>query len=71
MRKWASVTNDEFLNKTIITSFKSLHYAIKDFNRLNIPRDKNPFLDVTNSWDGETVCENIEKIAKGNKIKNG
>ena len=69
MRKWAYVTNDEFLNKTIITSFKSLHYAIKDFNRLNIPRDKNPFLDVTNSWDERTVCENIEKIAKGNIIK--
>ena len=69
LRKWAYVTNDDFLNKTIINPYKSLLYAIKDFNELNIPHDKNPFGETYKLWAGKTVCENLKKIAKGAFIK--
>ena len=69
MRKWAYVTNDDFLNKTIINPYKSLLYAIKDFNEVNIPYGENPFGEAYSLWNGKTVCENLEKKAKGALIK--
>ena len=69
MRKWAYVTNDDFLNKTIINPYKSLLYAIEDFNELNMPHDKNPFGSTSKLWEEETVCDNIKKTAKGAFIK--
>ena len=67
MRKWSYVTNDEFLNKTIINPFKSLLYAIEDFKELNVnlPNGENPFGKVSELWEKETICENIEKASKG------
>lgn len=35
MRKWSDISTDVFLNKTIMNPFKQLHYAFKDFNKLN------------------------------------
>lgn len=69
MRQWAYVTNDDFLNKTIINPYKSLLYAIEDFNDLNIPSFKNPFGDSYKVWKEKTVCENIKRNAKGAQIE--
>jgi len=71
MRQWSYVTNDEFLNKTIVNPFKSLLYAREDFNELNanLPDGKNPFGKVTDLWEEKTVCKNIERISKGALIK--
>ena len=69
MRQWAYVTNDDFLNKTIINPYKSLLYAIEDFNDLNIPSFKNPFGDSYKVWKEKTVCENIKRKAKGAQIE--
>ena len=68
MRQWAYVTNDDFLNKTIINPYKSLLYAIEDFNDLNIP-EENPFGDTYKLWKEKSVCENIKRKAKGAFIK--
>ena len=71
MRQWSHVTNDEFLNKTIVNPFKSLLYAKEDFNELNanLPNGKNPFGKVTDLWEKETICNNIEQTSKGALIK--
>lgn len=42
-RYYSAVTSDDFLNKTIINPFRSLTYAISDFNDLNEHTDVNPF----------------------------
>jgi len=71
MRQWSYVTNDEFLNKTIVNPFKSLLYAKEDFNELNanLPNGKNPFGKVTDLWEKKTICKNIERTSKGALIK--
>ena len=71
MRQWSYVTNDEFLNKTIVNPFKSLLYAKKDFNEFNanLPNGKNPFGKVSDLWQEKTTCQNIERISKGALIK--
>ncbi len=35
MRKWADVTTDIFLNKTVMNPLRHLHYAYKDFKSIN------------------------------------
>ena len=71
MRQWSYVTNDEFLNKTIVNPFKSLLYAKEDFNEFNanLPNGKNPFGKVSDLWQKKTTCQNIERISKGALIK--
>ena len=71
MRQWSYVTNDEFLNKTIVNPFKSLLYAREDFNEFNanLPNGKNPFGKVSDLWDKKTTCQNIERTSKGSLIK--
>ncbi|WDE06555.1 sulfatase-like hydrolase/transferase [Thalassomonas viridans] len=54
MRKWAEVTADTFLNKTIITPARSLVYAIKDYRALQQHGDNNPF---TGEQDILTVAQ--------------
>ncbi|MBK8601003.1 MAG: sulfatase-like hydrolase/transferase [Flavobacterium sp.] len=45
IRKWAGVSQDIFLNKTIINPFKSLLYALQDFNEINVLDSANPYLN--------------------------
>ncbi len=72
MRKWSSVSRDLFLNKTIINPFRSLNYAILDFNKINREYGENPFgasgsniLDI----DNHTITSIIEKHSEGSTIK--
>jgi len=70
MRKWASVSSDGFLNKTIINPFRSLNYAIKDFKSLNELSGDNPYgvFEVTNK-SSSIVTEILKKSAKGATIE--
>lgn len=72
MRKWSYISSDPFLNKTIINPFRSLNYAIADFNKINREYGENPYgiigsniLDIGN----HTVTSVIEKYSKGSNIE--
>ena len=71
MRKWSSVSRDPFLNKTIINPFRSLKYAISDFNKINKDYGKNPFGSIGNkiSDNNKTITSIIAKQSKGNTIE--
>ncbi|MCJ7800938.1 MAG: LTA synthase family protein, partial [Candidatus Marinimicrobia bacterium] len=72
MRKWSSVSRDPFLNKTIINPFRSLKYAISDFNIINKDYGENPFGAINNivKDDGiQTIKSIIEKHSRGNTIE--
>ncbi|MDD3772917.1 MAG: sulfatase-like hydrolase/transferase [Weeksellaceae bacterium] len=72
-RKWAGVSKDFFLNKTIINPYHSLKYAIKDFNELNPMNDINPYLTEGNTlyeeYGSPSVVSLITKTAKGATIE--
>ncbi len=73
IRKWAYVTQDEFLNKIVMNPTRSLIYAYKDFNKLQSNKT-NPYIskketlkDIKNrlfSWSSP-----LSKKTKGNIIK--
>ena len=44
LRKWAGVSKDIFLNKTVVNPYKSLIYAMEDFDEINLLDSKNPYL---------------------------
>ena len=72
MRKWSSVSRDPFLNKTIINPFRSLKYAISDFNKINKDYGENPFGSISHfakDGDLQTIESIIEKRSKGNTIE--
>jgi phosphoglycerol transferase MdoB-like AlkP superfamily enzyme len=72
MRKWSSVSRDPFLNKTIINPFRSLKYAISDFNKINKEYGENPFGVIGNNISDNnrhTITSIIEKHSKGSTIK--
>jgi len=72
MRKWSSVSRDPFLNKTIINPFRSLKYAISDFNKINKDFGENPFGAINNNFkddDIQTIKSVIEKNSNGNTIE--
>jgi len=65
IRKWADVTKDSFLNKTIINPIRSAIYAYKDYRKLQTIGGKNPFLD-----NKETLSLTIaQKVVSKNMIK--
>ncbi|GAA4937871.1 LTA synthase family protein [Algibacter agarivorans] len=72
IRKWAGVSKDEFLNKTVVNPFRSLKYAIKDFNDLNLLDGNNPFMpngDFENLFTQEKITDVLLKKAKGATIE--
>jgi len=72
MRKWSSVSRDPFLNKTIINPFRSLKYAISDFNKINKDYGENPFDTLNNNVkddDMQTITSIIEKHSRGNTLE--
>ena len=72
MRKWSSVSRDPFLNKTIINPFRSLNYAILDFNKINKEYGKNPFGSISNNISAinkNTITSVIEKHSNGSTIE--
>ncbi|UPT70157.1 MAG: sulfatase-like hydrolase/transferase [Flavobacterium sp. JAD_PAG50586_2] len=72
LREYSGVSKDNFLNKTIINPFRSLKYAIKDFNRLNKLGDKNPYMDdnlFKASFPQDKVTDVVRKTAQGATIE--
>lgn len=68
MRKWSAVSADDFLNKIVINPFRSLHYAVKDFKKINSLDTKNPFVS-DEKYRGENLIASITKQAKGATIE--
>jgi phosphoglycerol transferase MdoB-like AlkP superfamily enzyme len=80
MRKWSGITKDEFLNKTIVTPIRSLVYALRDFRRLQIVTDNNPYLkdsdisdalkNITGNFNNfQDLNSYLANEARGEKIK--
>jgi phosphoglycerol transferase MdoB-like AlkP superfamily enzyme len=72
LRKWAGVSSDAFLNKTIINPYRSLIYAMEDFNEINILDGKNPYLneaDFHNTFSKPQVSDYLKKQASGAMIE--
>ncbi len=69
IRKWAAVSRDPFLNKTIINPYRSFKYAYKDFHELNL-KGENPFgEELLALFDREKVSDILEKHAQGATIE--
>ena len=72
LREYSGISSDNFLNKTIINPFRSLNYAIKDFNKVNLLSDKNPYMDnklFRKTYPQDKVTDVILKTAKGPTIE--
>lgn len=72
IRKWAGVSKDSFLNKTVINPFRSLKYAIEDFKEINIMDGDNPFMandDFEKKYPNININEFLKKTAKGPSIE--
>ena len=72
LREYSGISNDSFLNKTIINPFRSLKYAIGDFNSVNLLDGKNPFMDekqFKQDYSKDNVTDVIAKKAKGPTIE--
>lgn len=69
-RRWASVSKDAFLNKTVINPYRSLKYAYKDFRQLGFDKN-NPFgeEDLQALYNAPTVLQAIGKQAQGAPIE--
>jgi len=70
-RKWAAVSTDHFLNKTVINPFRCIKYAYDDFKEYNEIGKENPFgkEDLSDIYLKNTVSEVIEKEAHGEVIQ--
>ncbi len=72
IRKWSGISKDEFLNKTVVNPFRSLKYAIKDFNDLNLLDGNNPFIPndkFEKLFTQEKITDVLLKKAKGSTIE--
>ncbi|NHM08064.1 sulfatase-like hydrolase/transferase [Flavobacterium sp. CYK-4] len=68
LRKWAAVSTDPFLNKTIINPYRSLAYALEDFKEINILEGKNPYMseaEFFNIFSKPQVSDYLKKTAPG------
>jgi hypothetical protein len=72
LREYSGISRDNFLNKTIINPYRSLKYAIKDFNRLNKIGNKNPYMDdalFKAAFPYDKVTDVVKKTAQGPTIE--
>ncbi len=72
LREYSGVSNDNFLNKTVINPYRSLKYAIGDFNSVNLLDGKNPFMDDKQFklvYSKDNITDVIAKKAKGPTIE--
>ena len=72
LREYSGISTDNFLNKTIINPYRSLKYAIEDFNRLNELGDKNPYMDeklFKATFPQDKVTDVLRKTAQGPTIE--
>ena len=68
LRKWAGVSKDIFLNKTVVNPYKSLIYAMEDFDEINLLDSKNPYLseeDFYTQFSKPLVSDYLKKKAQG------
>lgn len=71
IRKWAGVSRDGFLNKTVVNPYRSLKYAFKDFHELNLLDGNNPYLknkEIVDLFEEDKVSDVLLKKAKGATI---
>ena len=79
IRKWAYITQDDFLNKIVMNPTRTLVYAYKDFKKLQnnknnpyLSKNKNILTVSSEIFDKNITKKNFidisNKIAKGNKI---
>jgi phosphoglycerol transferase MdoB-like AlkP superfamily enzyme len=72
LRQYSGISTDNFLNKTIINPYRSLNYAISDFNRLNKVGNKNPYMDeklFQKTFPQDKVTDILRKTAQGSTIE--
>lgn len=72
LRQYSGISHDNFLNKTIVNPYRSLRYAIKDFERLNKVGDKNPYMDeklFKATFPQDKVTDVVKKMAQGATIE--
>lgn len=72
IRKWAGVSQDAFLNKTVINPYRSLLYAKEDFDEINILEGKNPYMeeaDFMKTFSQPNVSDYLKKQAQGAMIE--
>lgn len=72
MRKWAAVTSDPFLNKTIVNPFRSLKYAYEDYLEFSYMGNTNPYdkkLKELSMISTRTISKLTHKRAKGARIE--
>jgi phosphoglycerol transferase MdoB-like AlkP superfamily enzyme len=72
LRQYSGISTDNFLNKTIINPYRSLNYAISDFNRLNPLSGKNPYMDeklFKKTFPQNKVTDILKKTAQGSTIE--
>lgn len=72
VRRYAGVSKDAFLNKTVINPFRSLKYALEDFKALNLVDGVNPFMNekaFEEKYPQNFITEVLEKKADGPKIE--
>lgn len=68
LRKWAGVSKDAFLNKTVINPYRSLIYAMEDFDEINLLSDVNPYMDEVSfkaNFNQPLVTDYLKKTAAG------
>ena len=71
MRKWAAISNDQFLNKTVLNPYRAFMYALKDFKHLNLLDGKNKFLNkehFNKTYSKPLVTDYLKKKASGATI---
>lgn len=72
LRQYSGISTDNFLNKTIINPYRSLNYAISDFNRLNKVGNKNPYMNkklFKKAFPQDKVTDILRKTAQGSTIE--
>lgn len=70
MRKWAAISVDPFLNKTIINPYRTLKYAYEDYKKMSEISGENPYVkDIKNIYDEDLVSQIIIKKANGDTIE--
>ena len=70
-RFYASISSDDFLNKTIINPFRSLNNAVSDYNDINKNFGENPFGEILSkiSTKSKTIKKLLEKKTTSNSLE--
>ena len=72
IRKWAGISKDDFLNKTVLNPYRSFKYALGDFNELNLLNGTNPYSEDAEFealYSEDKVTDVIKKRAVGDTLE--